>query len=69
MNYFITLTNGEKVDVRDFVGYTVESTPYKTECILFLKGARAFAVTLADIECIERFRKELREIEIENGRN
>lgn len=65
MNYIVTLTNGQKVDVREFVGYTIDATPAGVKCELFLKGCKTYQVTPADIECIEVFRKELAEIKHE----
>jgi hypothetical protein len=68
MNSIVTLTTGEKVDVRDFVGYSVEATPKGVKCELFLKGCKVYKVTEADIECIEVFRKELNEIKRDEER-
>lgn len=66
MNTTITLQCGRRIDVKDIVGYSVDArlgSPCNAK--VTLKNGEELKVSIEDVDCIEVFRRELKQIKHE----
>lgn len=66
MNTIITLTNGKKLDVKHILSYVVDAVIGKPAVVtLHLTNGKKMKVSIQDLECIETYRRELKDIKNE----